>query len=131
MKKVFFAIVLVSGGWSFSHATNLFGINADNITRGTLDPARLNASSVTMRDPTWDEAIDAATATLRTTIANATTSISNVKRDYDLYVGTPGTSGNVDVIANETNSFNSAFASVPVNARGLTINTSAHATIFV
>lgn len=132
MRKIVFVFGVLVFATSQAHAVhNLIFRDASSLTTGTVNNSLLDNSSITKRGNDWDDQIDASTTSLRSIVLIATTSIGQLKRDYDLYVGTPGTVGTVDVIANETNSFNSAFASVPVNARGLTINTSAHATIFV
>lgn len=123
MKKI---AVLISFfvGFSVGHwanlemevwATHLSSINADNITSGTLDPARVSTLSFTMRGAKWSEDIDRSTTTIV------------LIRDYDLIVGTPGAIGVHAYVSNLT-TFDSILSSV--GASGLTTSATAQARIF-
>lgn len=65
MKKLFLTGLFIIGGWHELRADHLFGINASNITRGTLPDQAINYSSITARGGAWDEQVEAATTTIK------------------------------------------------------------------
>lgn len=117
-----------SPSWAYH---NFFFRSANDITSGILDNRRLDVSSVTLRGNLWDDQVDASTTALTAVIAFSTSTLGALQRTYDVYAGAPGNPNRMDTIIGGSESFDAILATPPVNARGLTINTTVHATIFI
>jgi hypothetical protein len=104
VKKLMAVLTILVSCVGISHADHLFGINAANITRGTLANERL--------DPSFTSNIEG---------------IANSAKTYSLVIGTSST--NAGVVVQNTDQFNMALASL--SARGLTHSATAQGTIFI